>query len=283
MSGPGRVPVGTDKVLDLAGLVSLIADGHCLAVPSDVGGVSMAATRALLRRGIRDLHLVGVPTSGLQADLLIGAGCVRTVEASAVSLGEQGLAPRFTEAVRRGEITMLDATCPAVHSGLLAAQKGVPFMPMRGLIGSDLLRVRPDWQVIANPMAASADPIVLIPAIRPDVSLFHVPLADRLGNVWVGMRRELLVMAHASTMTLVSAERIVEDSLLEDPRLAPAVVPSMYISAVALAPRGSLPLALYGEHGPDEDALLTYAREARTREGFDRWLARFMDAGEDGA
>ena len=59
----------------------------------------------------------------------------------------------------------------------MAAQKGVPFIPMRGLIGSDILRTRPDWTVIDNPFEKD-DPIVAIPAIRPDVCLFHAPEAD---------------------------------------------------------------------------------------------------------
>ena len=50
----------------------------------------MAATRALIRRGVKRLHLIALPTSSLQADLLIGAGCVETLETSAVSLGEFG-------------------------------------------------------------------------------------------------------------------------------------------------------------------------------------------------
>ena len=67
-----------------------ITDGFMLAVPRAKSGVAMEATRALIRRGVEDLHLVALPTSTLQADLLIGAGCVATLETSAVSLGEIG-------------------------------------------------------------------------------------------------------------------------------------------------------------------------------------------------
>ena len=73
-----------------------ITDGCMLAVPRESSGVAMAATRALIRRGVKRLHLVTLPTSSLQADLLIGAGCVETLDTSAVSLGEFGPAPRFT-------------------------------------------------------------------------------------------------------------------------------------------------------------------------------------------
>src|SRR5215471_7842898 len=158
--------------------IASIGDGCLLVVPREVSGTPMTATRALIRRGVKRLHLVALPTSSLQADLLIGAGCVDTLETSAVSLGEFGAAPRFTAAILAGALDMRDATCPALHAQFQAAEKGVPFMPLRGLIGSDLIAHRPDWRTIDNPFG-NDDPIVLLPAIKPDVALFHAPLADR--------------------------------------------------------------------------------------------------------
>src|SRR6185295_12495855 len=134
-------------------VISQISDGCMLVVPREVSGVPMAATRALIRRGVKRLHLIALPTSSLQADLLIGAGCVETLETSAVSLGEYGPAPRFSAAITGGTIRMKDATCPALHTALQAAEKGVPFMPLRGLIGSDILKYRDDWKVIDSPFA----------------------------------------------------------------------------------------------------------------------------------
>src|SRR5437764_7383554 len=127
-----------------------IMDGCVLAVPRESTGVAMAATRALIRRGIKQLSLIALPTSSLQADLLIGAGCVETIETSAVSLGEFGAAPRFTAAVTLGAVRVKDATCPALHAAFQAAEKGVPFMPLRGLLGSDVLAHREDWKDIGN-------------------------------------------------------------------------------------------------------------------------------------
>src|ERR1700730_6454511 len=116
-----------------------IRDGIMLAVPREVAGVPMEATRALIRRGVRNLHLVALPTSSLQADLMIGAGCVAGLETTAVGLEEFGAAPRFPAAVTSATIRMKDATCPALHAAFQAAEKGVPFMPLRGIIGSDVL------------------------------------------------------------------------------------------------------------------------------------------------
>jgi glutaconate CoA-transferase subunit A len=168
---------------------------------------------------------------------------------------------------------MRDATCPAIHAGLVAAEKGVPFLPVRGIVGSDVLRYRPDWRVVDNPFAESGDPLVLVPAIRPDVALFHAPIADRNGNVWIGTRRELMTMAHASRITLATVETIVDFDLLRDEKMAPGTIAHVYVTACAKAERGASPLALAGYYTADNTHLADYAEQARTADGFGRYLA----------
>jgi glutaconate CoA-transferase, subunit A len=254
-----------------------ITDGCALAVPREQSGVAMAATRALIRRGVKRLHLIALPTSSLQADLLIGAGCVATLETSAVSLGELGPAPRFTAAVTAGAIRMRDATCPALHASFQAAEKGVPFMPLRGLIGSDVLAHRPDWKVVDNPFGGG-DPIVLLPAIKPDVALFHAPTADRDGNIWIGRDRELATMAHAAAKTVVTVEKLYDGSLFDDPVLAAGALGGFYVEAVAVAPKGAWPLGLADHYPADAAHLADYARAAATAEGFAAYLDRHVHA-----
>ena len=257
--------------------LAVITDGCVLAVPREASGVAMAATRALIRRGVKRLNLIALPTSSLQAELLIGAGCVETIETSAVGLGEFGPAPRFTAAVTAGAIRVKDATCPALHAAFQAAEKGVPFMPLRGLIGSDVLAQRKDWKVIDNPFG-DADAIVLLPAIRPDVALFHAPLADREGNVWIGRDRELATMAHAAAKTVVTVERLHEGNLFDDPTLAAGALGGFYIEAIAVAPNGAWPLALADHYGADAAHLAEYARMAASAEGFAAYLDRHVHA-----
>jgi glutaconate CoA-transferase subunit A len=252
-----------------------IADGCVLAVPRESSGAPMAATRALIRRGIRRLTLIALPTSSLQADLLIGAGCIETLETSAVSLGEFGLAPRFTAAILNGTIGMKDATCPALHAAFQAAEKGVPFMPLRGILGTDVLKHRPDWKVIDNPFG-NGDPIVLLPAIRPDVALLHAPMADRHGNVWVGRQRELVTMAHAADKTVVTVEKLHEGNLLDDPLLAAGTLPGFYVESIAVAPRGAWPLPLPEHYAWDAEHLREYVRLASTEQGFAEYLDRYV-------
>jgi glutaconate CoA-transferase, subunit A len=255
--------------------IAPIADGCLLAVPRETSGVAMAATRALIRRGVKNLHLVALPTSSLQADLLIGAGCIGTLETSAVSLGEFGPAPRFTAAILDRAIAMRDATCPALHAQFQAAEKGVPFMPLRGLIGSDLLVHRPEWKVLDNPFGNN-DPIVLLPALTPDVALFHAAMADRDGNVYIGTQRELVAMAHAAPHTIVTVEDISDANLLRDPLLAAGTLPGFYVEAAAVVPRGAWPLPLPDRYGIDTAHMREYARLAASAEGFAQYLDRYV-------
>jgi len=256
-----------------------IPDGACIALPPDYSLVPMEAVRALIRRRALGLRLLGVPVLGLCADLLIGAGCVSEVETSAVSLGEAGMAPRFTEAAESGMLKIRDATCPLVHSGLQAAEKGVPFMPLRGVIGSDLVPHRSDWKVIQNPMSESPDPILLAAAIQPDVALFHARWADRAGNVWIGRRRELATIAHAARSCYVTYEELREGDMLEDELLAPGVLASVYVTGIAQAQRGAWPLGVVDVYPIDDAHLAHYARAAKTREGFERYLDEFVRTG----
>jgi len=258
-------------------LAALIPDGAFIALPPDYSMPAMAVVRALIVQKKKNLKLLGVPVLGLCADLLIGAGCVAEVESSAVSLGEAGLAPRFSDAAEKGQIVVRDATCPAVHTALQATEKGVPFMPLRGVLGSDLIKNRSDWAVVDNPLGKTgSDPILLIPAIAPDIALFHARWADEAGNVWVGRRRELATIAHASRKTYVTFEELRPGDMLEDELLAPGLISAAYVSALAPASRGAWPLGIVDVYDIDDAHLAHYAQAARTREGFQRYLEEFV-------
>ena len=258
------------------GLAALVPDGALLALPPDNSLPSCALAHALVRRGARGLRLLGVPVSGYATDVLIGAGCVAQVQTSAASLGESGVAPRFAAAVQAGTLEVLDATCPAIHTMLQAAEKGVPYMPLRGLLGSDLLAHRPDWRVVQNPFSEVPDLIVLLPALQPDVAAFHAAMADAHGNVWVGRRRELATIAHAARQALVTVERVVPGNFLEDERLAPGTINATYVTEIAVSARGAWPIGLLDEYPADAAHLAEYARAARTADGFRAYLDRHV-------
>ena len=241
-------------------IASSIPDGALIGVPKEDGGVSMEITRALIRRKARRLRLLTVP-----------------VETSGVSMGEFGYAPHFRRAVENGDIVIRDATCPALYAELQASEKGTPFMPLRGILGSDILANRPDWKTIDNPMAdGGGDPVVLLPAARPDFAVFHAPFGDRHGNVWVGAWRECVLLAHASAETLVTVEEIWDGNLMEDQRMLAGTIPPIYVGAVAHAPRGAWPLSLPGSYERDGEHLKSYLTAAKSKDGFAAYLDRYV-------
>ena len=263
--------IATDEI------ASRIPDGALIGIPKEDGGVAMEITRALIRRGATKLRLLTVPVSSMQADILIGAGCVSEIETSGVSMGEFGYAPCFRRAGEDGSVVIRDATCPALYAELQASEKGSPFQPLRGIIGSDVLANRSDGQVIDNPFAeGGGDPIVLLPAVRPDVALFHAPYGDRYGNVWVGPKRECILLAHASESTLVTVEDIWDGNLMEDEGMLAGTIPPVYVDAVAHVKRGAWPLSLANCYGRDGDHMATYVEAAKSPEGFNEYLKQYV-------
>lgn len=266
----------TERLPSAEAIAAAIPDGAQLALPPEYAPCAMEVVRALVRRKARGLRVLGVPQFGFQVDLLIGAGCIAEIETAAVTLGEMGLAPRFTAAVKDGALKVRDTTCPALLAALQASEKGIPYMPLRGLLGTDILARRADWKVLPNPFEDKDDPIVCLPAIRPDATLFHAAKADREGNVWIGARRELMLMAHASRSAYVTVEEIVEGNLLADPDLAPGTIPGLYVTAIAEAKKGAWPLAVPSLYGRDNGHLALYAEMAATPDGFDAYLGEWV-------
>jgi len=265
--------------ITLAELVARIPDGCRLAVASDFNGfysgAAMEATRELVRRGSRGLRIVALPTTGLQADLLIGAGCVAEIECGAVIHGEHGAPPRFLDAFAKGALRMKESTCPAIFHGFTAAEKGAPFMAVRGVLGTDLPKLRPDWHTLQNPFDDS-EPLVVVPAIHPDVALFHAPMADREGNIWIGRRREFALMAHAARSTFVTVERIYDGDLMAHGELSAGALSAVYVDGIAVCERGAWPFHMGEAYGEDSAHISKYLQLARTEDGFQAYLGEHV-------
>ncbi len=274
-----REPVVPDGEPTLEAALTSVRDGCHLALPKAEAGAASAAVRALIRCGVRDLNLWCLPSGGYLADLLIGAGCVARLECSGISLGEHGTAARFRQAVEHGTLKMRDATCQAMYAAIQAGEKGMPFVSLRGIIGSDLLAHRDDWKVMQNPFADDEDPVVVLPAVRPDVALIHARLGDAHGNLWVGNAREAIMLAHAARRTIATCEAAYDGNLMEDERYLAGTIAPLYVEAVVHVPNGAWPLALAGAYEADHAHLAGYAAAARTREGFARYLDEHVTGG----
>lgn len=264
------------SILPLAELVASIPDGAHVALPKDESGAPCAAVHELIRQCKKNLRVLCVPAGGYHVDVLIGAGGVDEVEFGGIVVGEHGVGRRFQAAVRRGRLRIKDSTCPALHAALQAGAKGSPFAAVRGILGSDLLKLRDDWKVIQNPFGAENDPILLVPAIRPDVFVFHTKWADRFGNAWTGGRRDLSYTAHASRRTLVTAESIWPGNLLEDPVMSAGTLSGFYVDGVAHVPNGAWPMGLQHAYDEDRAHIASYHESARNDDSFAAYLDEFV-------
>jgi glutaconate CoA-transferase subunit A len=188
----------------------------------------------LIRQGRSGLRLIGVPTGGRAIELLIAAGCAESLECSGVDLGEEGQAPVFARAVESGALRMIDSSCPAMLMALQAGASGVSFAPVPGLLGSDLLRVRPDFHVIDDPYRPD-ERVVLVPAIAPEFALLHGLRADPDGNVVIGTEYDDRLVAQAARHVVFSVEELREDAT-RTLATGEQVVPAAFVDAVVVVP-----------------------------------------------
>ena len=255
-----------------------VKDNCLLGIPADYSGVPMSVTIEIIKNNTKGLRLYCLPLTTIQGDMLIGAGCVSEIETAAVTLGEYGQAPRFQDAIENSKIKIKDSTCPALHAQLQATEKSVPFMPLRGILGSDLYKNRNDWSVINNPMSSKTndEKIVILPAVQLDILIFHASKADINGNVQIGRRRELATLAHASKKVFVTVEEIVDEDFFDCELKAAATLPSLYVDGISLARNGAWPCGLTDCYEIDGNEMNKYAKSAKNQETFDEYMRNFI-------
>ena len=144
--------------------------------------IPFAAGHELIRQGPRDLTLVG-PISDILFDQMIGAGCVSRVMAAWVGNVSAGLGYNYRRAVEHGiphRIEVEDHSNLSMATALQAGAMGAPYVPTRSLLGSGLVESNPSFKRARDPF--SGDPVILIPALTPDVAILHVQRADAEGH-----------------------------------------------------------------------------------------------------
>ncbi len=246
--------------------------------------IPFAAGFEMVRQGLRDLTLVG-PISDVLFDILVGAGCVRRVEAAWVGNVMMGSGYNFRRAVEEGvphPLEVVEHSNFTLQNGLKAAAQGLPFLPTRTALGSSLLERNPGLVPTRCPFTDQA--LVAVRAIEPDVAVLHVQRADAKGNahVWgnLGVTQEA---AFAARRVVLLAEEIVPPSVIaSDPNRT--LIPSFLVSAVAEVRWGSHPSPCQGYANRDHRFYAEYHAASRTREGFLAWLERHvLQPGSHGA
>jgi glutaconate CoA-transferase subunit A len=273
--------VGRDQVvIGEAEAAGWIESGMTVAIGGFIlSSHPMAIIRGIIRRGVRDLTVIGAASAGLEIDLLIGAGCVKKLITAYVG-GEAvaPIGPLFKVAVEAGTIDLWECDESIFYAGLRAGAQGLPSMPVFGLQGTSYPDLNPDLVPYADPV--TGQPVIAVPAIRADVAILHAAQADHFGNVqFVGTGFGDRALYNAADRTLVQVEKIVP---VEETRRNPAATAIPYAHGIVKAPYGSHPFASPGFYLEDSVHLAEYVAAARgfarsrDRGELDGYLARYV-------
>jgi glutaconate CoA-transferase, subunit A len=270
----------TNKLMSLSEAVSrFVPHGAHLSIGGfTINRNPMAAVYEIIRQQKRHLHLYA-HSNGQGVDELVGAGCLDRIEIAYAGSGR--FAPtciRFRKAVESGRLRVEDYSNFQMTLRFMAGAMGVPFLPTRSSLGSDIAtrwgfseNVRrddprlPDRKLVIldDPFGgwAETERVVLVPAINPDVTIIHAQAADRQGTVRItGLPFADVEQAKAARHLIVSCETLVDDDGLRD---APEQnqIPFFCVDAVVHLPMGAWPTACYRYYDYDPTRLHHY-REA---------------------
>ncbi len=260
------------KLMSLQEAVStFIKEGDTVGI----GGLSfwrkpISICHEIIRQGIKDLTLCTF-VGGIEIDMLIGAGSVSEIRACFVGMEIFGMAPNYRRAIESGTLNVREESEASIALGLKSSYLKVPFMPLKGIIGTDFLKVREDIKQFEDPLGSSTS-LVALPKIDLDVAILHVPFADERGNgnisgaVWLDDD-----MAKTAKKTIISCERIVE---LEDIRYLPgkAQIPMQTTDAVVKIPFGAHPTSCFDKYTFDALHIQEYLKME-----FDNYKKKFID------
>jgi glutaconate CoA-transferase, subunit A len=267
-------------VLDEAAAAEGVRDGLTVAIGGFINAAHpMALVRQLIRSGTRDLTLVGAASSGLDVDMLIAAGCVRTLVTPYV--GAEGLAPigpAFRRAAQEGELDVFELDEAHFYAGLRAAAQRLPFNPWRAGVGTSYPEVNPRLKTFTDPI--DGELLIAVPALEIDVAFLHAAISDCYGNVQhEGTGFGDRAIHAAADRTVVQVEQIVSN---EQIRRNPAATSVPGADAVVRAPYGAHPFASHGYYPADEAHIREYVAAATdwlksgSRGRLDEYLDRFL-------
>jgi glutaconate CoA-transferase subunit A len=234
----------------------------------------MAMVAEIVRQGRRKLHLVGW-NNGMDFDLLIGAGCVCVVETSYVGIGSFGLARAYRRAAEGGELEVIEHSQTTAMDRFRATAMGLPFLPTKAGLGTDLPEKDPHLTPIKDPYTGEA--WLAVQRIVPDVAVIHAHNADRFGNVqldrdgWHDNSADVHIARSARTV-IVTVEQIVSEAAIMA-RPIDTILPSTDVTCVVEAPYGAHPCCCDARYDHDLAALAAYHDASATSEAF------FLDRG----
>jgi glutaconate CoA-transferase subunit A len=240
-----------------------------------------AAIHEIIRQGIKDLTITRSNAAD-DFDMLIGAGSVKRFIATFLSLGLYGLGRCYRRSLEKGiphKIEVEEYTNLSLPMMLLAGSMGMPFVPVKDMLGTDILKVKSfmgdnKYKLIDSPFDGS--PTLLVPALNPDVAIIQVQQADESGNaqIW-GIGGDCKVGANAAKKVIVCCERLVSREIIgKDP--SRTIVPSFKVVAVVEEPFGAHPGYTPGFYDVDFSFGSLYQQASNTVEGFREFLKEWV-------
>jgi len=267
-------------VIEETDAVQGLRDGMTIAVGGFINAAHpMALVRQVIRSGVRDLTVVGAASSGLELDMLIATGCVRTLVSPYV--GAEGLAPigpAFRRAAQDGDLDVFELDEAHFYAGLRAAAQRLPFNPWRAGVGTSYPEVNPRLRTFRDPIDDQL--LIAVPAIEIDVALLHAAVSDAYGNVQhEGTGFGDRAIHAAADRTVVQVEQIVSNERI---RQNPAATSVPGADAVVRVPYGAHPFASHGYYPPDREHILEYVEAATawlksgSRSRLDEYLEHYL-------
>jgi glutaconate CoA-transferase subunit A len=258
-----------------------IADGDFVYIGGYICRTPFSAVHELIRQGKKELTITRSNAAD-DFDMLIGAGAVKRFISTFISLGVYGLARCYRRSLEKGiphKIEVEEYTNLSLPMMLMAGAMGMPFVPVKDMVGTDLMNVRGfmgdgKYRMITSPFDGS--PVLLVPALRPDVGILHVQQADEEGNaqMW-GIGGDCKYGANASKKVIVSCERLVSREVIgQDP--SRTIVPDFKVVAVVEEPFASHPGYTPGFYDLDFNFGYLYQQASKTEEGFRAFLKEWV-------
>ena len=237
--------------------------------------IPFSAGHEMIRQRKRGLTLIG-PIFDIIADQLVGAGCVSEVIGAWVGNVMMGSAYNFRREVESGRVKVTNLTNFSVALALQAGAMGVPFLPMRSALGSDVAKGNPFFKEIDDPFGGAPSKLHAVRALVPDVTVMHVQRADANGNAhcWGNFGVMLEGVRAAKKVILIAEEIVVPDVIASDPNRT--VIPGFLVTAVVESPFGAHPSPVQGYYKRDDEFFIDYHRESKTQADFDRWAEQWI-------
>ena len=261
-------------------VASFVPDGASVALGLQMEqNIPFAVGHEIIRQKRRGLRLIG-PISDILFDQMIAGGCVGEIVAAWVGNVMMGSAYNFRRAAESGAVKVFNMSNFSIALALQAGAMGVPFIPTRTAMGSDVPKGNHFFYGIFSPFEGK-EPLLAVRAINPDVTIVHAQRADADGNAhnW-GSFGVMLEAVRAAKHVIVVAEEIVDPGVIaSDPNRT--VIPGFLVSAVVECPYGAHPSPVQGYYKRDDTFFQEYHQQTKTVAESAAWVARWVHGVDD--